>query len=453
MLLPLVILGGFVLLLLAAGRPKRDPPGTQTCYTTGGASLKVCHAVSAEGVYYRPNRQQIAYNTQIIALGAGRYATVLHSEAQDSARYFQATGHPRPGDSIKVGIADDAARPAAARTAPDDLTFRIWGSLNNRRSPLYYAYANPRSPAAGLSGGANPMVVSGRRSKGDPYFYMFFLGVTSDGGNGAAWRNVLLQARTKDFAAFDILSRNGGGKTGWVGFDPEGAPPAIVTDVAGRPIVSNQGAPVQPEGSKDRDHPPGSVSTAGVFGSVAKVAGRYYYFYTDQDAAEASKNHLYLRTADDISADARWSEPTIVMDVPPEILVRVAKARNADRWAVFYNCLRSVRPFLSDICVQYTSTLQVTGPGGIASLQLFDAPYTGVSRFALGLLGGAANLRSGGFLKAQHFYMTDTDGNLAAPADAGPAVGGLLTWMDLPIDFAILGAPTYWAEWTVAPNE
>jgi hypothetical protein len=429
-----------------ARAPTDQFPSTRTCYPTAASALQVCHAVSAEGVYYRPSQQQIGYNTQIISLGDGRFATVLHSEAEDNQHYQQATGHLRPGDSIKVGMADDAGRPDKVFAAPDTLAFRIWGSLKNPASPLYYEYKDPRSAAGGLSGGANPMVVSGRRSEGDAYFYMFFLGVISDGGHGTAWRNVLLEARTRDFAAFDVLARKG-----WVPFQAEGTPPAIVTDVAGHPIVSNQAAPVAPEGSTDRDHPPGSVSTAGVFGSIAKVHGRYYYFYTDQDAADPSRNHLYLRTADDISADGRWSEPTVVLDVPPEILIRVTKARNADRWALFYNCLRAVQPFLSDICLQYSDTLDIAGPHGIAAMALFDKPYDGVSQFALGLRGAAHSIWSGGFLKAQQFYMTDADGNLAAPPDAAPDVGGLLTWLDLPISFAIFGAPTYWAEWTVTP--
>ncbi len=439
--------------MAAARSPADQPRSTRTCYLTAAGDLQVCHAVAAEGVYYQPSQQQIGYNTQILSLGNGRFVTVLHSEAEDNQHYLQATGHLRPGDSIKVGVADDAARPDKVRVAPDTLSFRIWGSLENPASPLYYDYKDPRSAAGGLSGGANPMVVSGRRSEGDPYFYMFFLGVTSDGGHGTAWRNVLLEARTRDFVAFDVLADTAADRTGWVPFRPEGTPPAIVTDVAGHPIVSNQAAPVAPEGSTDRDHPPGSVTTAGVFGSIAKAHGRYYYFYTDQDAADPSRNHLYLRTADDISADGRWSEPTIVMDVPPEILIRVARARHADRWALFYNCLRAVQPFLSDICLQYSDSLQITGPHGIAALALFDKPFNGVSPFALGLRGGARSIWSGGFLKAQHFYMTDADGNLAAPPDAGPDVGGLLTWLDLPISFAIFGAPTYWAEWTVTPTK
>ncbi len=441
-----------LLLVLLAVRPPAREPNAQTCFDQARPDLHVCHAVSAEGVFFKPSATQIAYNTQVIALGDSRYETVLHSEAEDNTRYRQATGRLRPGDSIKTGLSNTADPSRTGLAAPRDLAFRIWGTLSNRASPLFYDYVDPRSPEAGLSGGANPMMVSGRRADGDPYYYMFFLGVVSDAGQGTAWRNVLLEARTTDFVSFDVLSGESASTAAWVAFAPDGIPPAIVTDVAGHRLVSNHPAPVAPADSTNPQRPPGSVNTAGLFGSVVHIAGHYDYFYTDQDVANPAVTHLYLRTADDISGAGRWSEPSVVMDVPPEVIVRVAKARGADRWAVLYSCLRSLRPFLSDICVRYTATLAIDGEGGLSALRLFNAPFDGISGSALGLLGGSANLRTGGFLKAQQFYMTDADGNLAAPPDAGPAVGGVLTWLDLPLDLGIFGASTYWAEWTVVPH-
>ena len=436
----------FVLLAVVAHRRGAALQAIRTCFVTGGGELRVCHAASAEGVYYRPGPRQIAYNTQIIARADGSYATVLHSESEDSEHYWQATGRVRPGDSIKAGTSDN---PYAA---PANLGFRIWGSLNNPASALYTRYDNPNSPAGGLSGGANPMVVAGRRAAGDPYFYMFYLGVTSDELQGKAWRDVLLEARTRDFGSFDLLQQDAAHKPVWVTFAGENAAPALVTDTAGHSIVSNDPAPVE-RGDKP-DRPRGAVITAGEIGSVAHVGDRYFYFYTDQDPSDPARDHLYVRTAQDISSNARWSEPSAILDMPPEILVRVAKARGMDRWAVIYSCLRSTQPVVVDVCLQYTQNLNLTGPGGIGSLQLFDGPaYTGRSRYALGLVGADPSFDSGAFIKGQQLYMTDEDGNLAVPRQDDPArsdVGGLLTWMDLPRNRAIFGAPTYWAEWQVS---
>ncbi len=113
-----------------------------------------------------------------------------------------------------------------------------------------------------------------------------------------------------------------------------------------------------------------------------------------------TRDHLYVRTAQDISTDGAWSAPLAVVDTPPEILVRVLKARAMDRWAIFYNCLRSLRPFVSDICLQYTKTLDLKGAGGLGGLTLFDGPrYTGVSHYALGLVGQDQRYTSGVYRK------------------------------------------------------
>ena len=441
-----------VLVLLGVGDRLRHPTAApsipeETCFLTGGDSLRVCHRSADEGVFYTPSDTQLAYNTQIVALPGGDFVTVLHSEAEEQAGYHARTGRLRPGDSIKTGRVR-AGSGASPYAAPADLAFRIWGSLRNPRSPLFYRYDNPNSPASGLSGGANPMVVAGRRDAGDPYSYVFFLGVTSDDGQGSGWRNVLLQARTRDFTAFDLLEAGGR----WQPFGAETSLPTVVKDVAGQPIESSHPAPVE-KGDKE-NRPRGSVITAGVFGSVVRVNGVYHYFYTDQDPADRARNHLYLRTAEDISADGRWSAARPVLDLPPEMLIRVAKARNMDRWVLAYNCLRTTQPVTFDVCVQYTSSLAVDGADGIGGLRLFDgAVFNGFSTHALGLVGGDRAARTS-LIRGQQFFMTDEDGNLAVPRPDDPSratVGGLLTWMDLPRDFAIFGAPTYWAEWSVTP--
>jgi hypothetical protein len=452
---------GIVLLLLAfwiglaARNDAQDRSALQdvrTCHPTGGGELRVCHAAQAEWVFYQPSRWEVAYNTQVIATGGGRYATVLHGESRDMARYRAETGRFRPGDAIKTGIVDAAADPNAGLRAPTMLDFRIWGSLTNPGSPLYSVFDPSKPGALGLSGGGNPMVARGRRSVEDPYYYMFFLGVGSDGLHGTDWRNILLEARTRDFERFDLLQQDAAGHAAWVAFSGDTAMPAAVTDITGRAIQSHHPAPVETGASGDKLRPAGAVVTAGVFGSISLVNGIYHYFYTDQDAADPLRNHLYVRTARDISTNGAWSAPTALLDMPPEILVRVVKARGMDRWVISYNCLRSVSPFVSDICLQYTRTLDLTGPDGLGSLSLFDGPtYTGRSQHALGLIGRDRSTTSGDFLKIQQFAMTDAEGNLTVPPGRAGEEGGLVTWTDLSRDFNIFGAPVYMGSWDVTP--
>jgi len=423
------------------------PPGG-TCFITGGGELQVCHDPAAEGIFYQPGPDQVGYNTQIIDIGGGRYATVLHSEAEDTAAWVAQTGHVRAGDSIKSGIVDAAANPRAAYTAPADLDYRIWGSLTNPSSPLYYGIV-PGNPAAkGLSGGGNPMVVRGR--PGDPYYYVFFLGVMSDDGQGIGWRNVLLEARTADFIHFDLLQQDAAGNSVWAAFAGDNAMPAIVQDVNGNPMISNHPA-VKAKPTLLRRHR--GTPTAGLFGTIVYRNGMYYYFYTDEDVDDPKLNHLYVRTATDLTANRRWSAPQIVMNVPPQIMVRVAPARFMDRWAVIYMCLRSVHPFVSDLCLQYSQNMNLTGPGSLGALVLFDQPYDGLSADTLGLVGANNPDGSATTLKIQPYFLTDGAGGLAVPPDAAsnPSIGGMLTWNDLPFTFQIFGAPTYWATWTVTP--
>jgi hypothetical protein len=436
-----VLLVAFIVIGRIAHPDRAIEPPT-TCFITGGGDLRVCHAAADEGQFYKPKSWQVAYNTQILALADGNYATVLHSEAEDTAHFMKLYGHVRAGDSIKTGIGDTPF------TAPADLDYRVWGSLNNPRSPLYYAY-DPTKPAAkGLSGGGNPMVV-----RDGPYFYMFYLGVMSDDSLGIKWRNVLLEARTRDFFHFEMLQQDAAGQPTWVAFAGEDSMPALVRDVDGNPLVSNQPALVQDGSSKSPGRRKGSVPTAGLFGSVIHLGNLYYYFYSDEDPQNPALNHLYLRTSTDISTNGTWSAPRIIMDLPPEIMIRVSKAPGMERWAVLYMCLRSLNPFVSDVCLQYSANLNLSGPGSLGALQLFDGPtYHGVSHYALGLVGADNSYLAGKFLKIQPYYLTGEDGNFALPPPrAGePAnAGGLVTWNDLPKSIQIFGAATDWGEWTV----
>ena len=415
-----------------------------TCYLTAGNTLKVCHDTKDEGLFYKPGKLQLAYNTQIIALGDGHYAVVLHSEAKDLAAFHARTGQYRPGDSIKSGVIDAIGNPNALFHAPANLDYRIWGSLTNPASPLYYQFGNGNPLAVGDSGGGNPMVVAG--AAGDPHAYMFYLGVASDDVRPGAWRNVLLEARTTDFIHFESLQTGLDGASTWVPFAGGAAMPAEVTDTSGKPIVSNWPAKLVTKATATKRHPAGAVPTQGLLGSIVKLHGQYDYFYTDQDPGNRTSNHLFVRTAIDILHNGAFSPARPVLAVPPEILVRVAMAKDMKRWAVFYTCLRSLRPLIFDVCLQYTQNLNLSGPGSLADLQLFEGPaYSGLSHYALGLAGAGNNIR------AQQDELTTLDGGLVTWPGAAPATGGLLTWNDLPISLGIFGAPTYWASWTVTP--
>jgi hypothetical protein len=438
-------LGILVLLLIIGLIHRARPQAPQlTCYLTAGNTLKICHDQKDEGVFYRPGRLQLAYNTQIIALGGSRYAVVLHSEARDLAAFHARTGGYRPGDSIKSGLIDASADPNALFHAPAGLDYRIWGSLTNPTSPLYYALGNGNPLAVGNSGGGNPMVIAGQ--PGDPYRYIFYLGVASDNARPGAWRNVLLEARSRDFIHFEVLQTGPDGASVWAPFAGDAAMPAEVTDTGGRPIVSAWPAPLITTATATRRHPAGAVPTQGLLGSVVLLGGSYDYFYTDEDPDNRASNHLFVRTARDITRNGQFSAARPVLAVPPEILIRVAMASDMKRWTVLYTCLRSLHPRHFDLCLQYTRNLNLSGPGSLADLQLFDGPrFTGLSHYALGLAGAGDNIR------AQHDEFTTLDGALAIPPGSPPDTGGLLTWNELPLGRGIFGAPSYWARWTITP--
>jgi hypothetical protein len=416
-----------------------DPTSMRVCSVTGGGQLRVCHDAADEGVYYRPAATSAAYNVQIIHLDDNRYATILHSEAKDMAHYLRLTGHVRPGDSIKAGVTL-SSNPDRVPLHPGDLDYKIWGSLKNANSYLYYAVP-PEVPEGrgGESGGGNPMVVAG--AGGDPHFYVFFLATSSDNFEFKKWRNVLLEARTPDFETFELLQEDRNGHSAWVPFDAEKAMPAAVRSTAGLPIVSNRSVTRTPQGA---------LPVFGLIGSIVAVAGRYYYFYTDQDPTIPNVNHLYVRYADDVSHNERWSEPTIIMDTPPEILIRVSLAPEMDRWVIFYNCARSTAELVFDVCIQYTSGLDLVGPHGIGGLQLFDGPvYTGRSRHFMGLRGVGNNDR----FKAQNFYLANRSGALDRPEGGTTTYAGLITWTALPRNMNVFGAPVYWGRWTAISGE
>lgn len=394
-----------LVLILATGAAHRRKEmertqlsGAETCYITGGGALRVCHKASAEGIFFRPSSIQAGVNAQIIRYDGAHFATVLHSESQDLVHYRQLTGRVRPGDSIKGGTVDAGHDPAAALSAPPNLDYRIWGNLTDPHSLLYYPYRPETERGEGQGGGGNPMVVQGRRWAGDDRFYIFFVGVAFDDSHGEkAWRNILLEGRTRDFEHIELLEDDGHGGSLWMPFNGETTSPALIRSVNGRGIVGNQWA------HRSRR---GGVATAGLMGSIAEYGQTYYYFYTDQDPDDPRQNHLYVRTATDLSTNGAWSEARPIMDVPPQIVIRVAKAVGMDRWAVFYNCMRPGATIIPDICLQYTTDMSLTGPGGIGDLELFDGPtFTGKSRYALRLLGANEPGPEGWFFKGLHDYL------------------------------------------------
>jgi hypothetical protein len=117
-------------------------------------------------------------------------------------------------------------------------------------------------------------------------------------------------------------------------------------------------------------------------------------------------------------------------------MIRVAKAWNLDRWPILYGCYVGG---IQDICLQYTKTLTVFGPGGISELQL-------TPDFALGL----------GRDGQQPYWLTDRWGNLDV---VGSEAGGELYWTDMTLTDCeahprpycpVAGAAVYRAGWSAS---
>ena len=404
------------------GRTFATPAGGR-CFQTGG--LTVCHNPGDEGVFFDTPQNMVAYNAQVVKLSPTDYLTVYHSESKDS--WDRQT--PRPGDSIRVGLQQG---PFSYQMPPTN--YAIWGSLTDPLSNLYYGIGTPNANAGGASGGGNPMIVTGR--PGDPYKYMFFLGV-SDGFryNANDWQHTLHVARTVDFANWDVLSMAPNGQESWQPFTHATAEwqrrPLTLTDASGAAIMSAI--------------PNNIHSTQGLIGSISYVNGLYYYFYTDQNPANPNETLFYVRTSSDISM-GKWSH---AMRVGNEVygtgtMIRVAKARGMERWSVVYGCY-SPTTGISDLCVQYTENLNLEGPGSIGSLTLF-ANAANQSHYNLGIEISDCNNSA---LRAQHYMLTDLNGNLEAPlGEEDISRGGVLTWMDM-CTGAPYGAPMYRAGWTV----
>jgi hypothetical protein len=351
------------MVLVGGGAAKTEAP----CFETSG--IFVCYE-NDESVFYATPENEVAYSVQTIHDG-DKFYTIYHSEPRT---------HYKTGDAVKSGVHQG---PYAFTMPPHD--FRLWGPEDDPASLM---------ASTSVGGAANPIAISGL--PGDPYFYVFFLGVNDDEQTRdrarSHWRHYLLEARTRDFVSFDLMT-----DAGWAPFSPD-VRPAPVRDTAGAIIRSNS--------ARVLGH------TQGLIGSISFVNGRYYFFYFDY-GPEGDQVNLYLRTSADLRHD-RWSSEKRVSPAIGLGMVRVAKAWNLDRWAVMYGCYVGK---IQDICVQYTRNLNVYGPGGLSDLHLTS------SEFALGL---ARDGRARSY--AQPYWLTDRWGNLDSPDSNG---GMEFYWTDM----------------------
>jgi hypothetical protein len=470
-----------------------------TCFLTGGGALEICRGGGeAEGVFFTPRPCEFAGNVQLLRLtgitGApGPLQAVYQGETPAEARRGgEACAARRATNPLDGGSVRSGRLPEQLATTMPPTRHRLWEMARavarsetraetrrerrrGRRGRPEAAAATPAAePAAEGIAARNPMVITGRDWAGDEYYYVFLLATApTEGGN----RHVLIQARTFDFERFDIRgkeaapkekplqdtgSREADGALVWTPFLPEaedkprgrrrsreaGNPsPSAVIDEAGKPIIGN--CPGQ------------GFDTHGLVGSISVVDQLYHYFYTDVLPADCNepalkrRMGLYLRTSRDLAGDRVWSAARLVAEpLPAQSLVRVAKAKGMDRWAVSYACNRPANAPggpVADLCVQYTPDLSV---GSLASLTWFAAPVTAMRSPAyLGLRSGGDG--SGRFGRSQHFWMTDRYGNLDTPASF-PAKAGFLTWLDRLAPgqegtgaSTVFGRPVYWGTWSV----
>ena len=397
-------------------------PASARTFFTGGGQVEVQTTNSDAFLYYDTPSTEVAYNTQIIQASPSLYYTVYHSESKKPVGYFY------PGDSVKSGTQSGNF----SYTMPGNTDFRIYSTSTDPQSILYSA--NSYDPYIGWGGAGNPMVVKGAA---DDYYYTLFLGLSDDGFDRSQddYRHFLLQARTLDFQNFDLRTELYG-QVQWQPFTPANSEFArrarTIQDVNGNTIMSRLGvAPTQ---------------TQGLIGSMVYDNGLYHYFYTDVDID--GKTYLFQRQTTDIaSLNNTWSAAEKVSNevLPLGTVVRVAKAKNMDRWVVLYNGYHgSTSGWVGDLFIQYTKDLSIIGDGGLSSIEFFDSidPTTGFgvnNEFYL-------NLQVGGNSFAQHDWMTDPFGNLAVPDSLGANTGGLLTWSDF--SAGVYGGDVYGIPWT-----
>lgn len=382
------------------------------CYSTGAGTLEVCHdytAAAQQGQYFQTPADEIAYNLQRVQVGS-QVHTVYHSEAKKSHDPGCTATWCLDGDSLKVASSNDLHMMPATRS------YVQWGQYADSTKNNYYG------PPDGVGGAGNPMTIAGLA--GDPYYYTYSLGSGNWGADPPGTYRIYLQlARTTDFVTWQVLARTTAGQQ-WLA-ESDAVDPVQIQDVAGNLLRSNNAMSVS--------------DVQGLLGSISYVNGLYYYFYTDYvpgtSSAGGQTMQLYYRTAGDISHDGAWSSPAPVFPTQLSItLARVAKDFGNNRWVILYNCLRVDQGGNQDLCLQYTENLNVTGAGGLSSLNLYDFVQNGAGYSAdyLGLSATSENY-------SQHDFLTDVYGNLP---NATPDV----TWSDFSKGVkGVYGAPVYWA--------
>lgn len=469
----------------AAARPAGFEASAPSCFVTGG-DLEICREGSeAEGVLISPAPCAFVRGVQILRLTRAEAPGPLQAVFQGQTPIASRRGDEpcpdrratdsRDGGALRTGRTFEAL----ATTLPPSAD-RFWVELPEERS-RNRGWTEPTPSAEGI-GPRDPIAVSGRDWAGEAYSYVFLLGQervgvtagdepeagsrrrrgrrrakpeTPAAGPADVRRRVQIEARTLDFQTFEIRTRtaDGYGLT-WTPFEAgagrgrsEPPTPAAVIDETGKPVASACTAP--------------AFETHGLAGSISVVDRTYHYVYTDvlpEDcglAPEKRRTALYLRTAQDLSGAKVWSAARkLAGPLPPGSLVRVARAKGLQRWAVSYTCQRPANAPggpVADICLQYTADLALDG---IGALKLYADPVeAGRSPAYLGLRSGGDG--SGRYDRSAHFWMTDAQGNLDTPA-IYPGKAGFLTWLDRLAPTAsgrdassLYGRPVYWATWTV----
>jgi hypothetical protein len=397
----------------------RAAPETTRCYPTAGGQQSVRHAAKDEGLYFDVPTNEVAYNVQILRLGAEGYATVYHGEPRKTPG--------KPGDSIKAALAPGAC----GFTMPAARWFAVHSDPHDTLSALY-------SPPDAWGGAGNPMVVRGLAD--DPFYYVFFLSVVDDNHDwkGTDFRHVLCMARTRDFRQYELLAEVEG-RIEWKPYRAD-APaawrrPWVLRDETGERICSRFATDM--------------YRTQGLIGSICFHDGHYHLFYTDRDSD--GKTYLFVRRTPSLvnlaNGRTTWAAATRLSGpLPVGIIIRVAKARDGARWAALYNGYRAGAGTGADLCLQYTGDLSLTGPQGLAGLRWFDVGSESPVNKAVWL-----GLQSGGGNFSQHYFVTDPLGNLTVTEqdDQSPDVGGLLTWADF--TRGVYGGRVYWAKWQIQP--
>lgn len=497
---PARVSAGVALLWAAAGLAAAAAPAearsagfegsAPSCYVTGGGGLEICReGTEAEGVLIAPAPCAFVRGVQILRLARSEAPGPLQAIFQGqtpiaSRRRDEPCPERRATDSRDGGALRTGRTVEALVTTLPPSAERFWVDLPEARARSR-GWSEPTPAAEGI-GPRDPIAVSGRAWAGEAYSYVFLLGQERVGvaagpdaepgrrrrrsrgqaagddpaeGPADVRRRVQIVARTIDFQTYEIRTRTADGYgLAWTPFAAAGtgrgrtaAPnPAAVLDEAGKPVASACTAP--------------AFETHGLAGSISIVDRTYHYVYTDvlpEDCAlapEKRRTGLYLRTAQDLSGPKVWSAARkLAGPLPPGSLVRAARAKGLQRWAVSYTCQRPANAPggpVADICLQYTADLSLDG---IGALKLYADPVeAGRSPAYLGLRSGGDG--SGRYDRSAHFWMTDAEGNLDTPA-IYPSKGGFLTWLDRLAPTAsgrdassLYGRPVYWATWTVRPT-